>query len=101
MQLALYPSCPNQATGIAVATSNNPGGALTCEWSSNGAVFSRAGCTQTGIPPGISLSVTMTTLNGCTGQAFGTIGARPAITAADVSVMVSSSAGPGIYELTD
>ena len=80
VQLALYPSCPNQATGIAVATSNNTGGTLTCEWSSNGAVFSRAGCTQTGIPPGISLSVTMTTLNGCTGQAFGTIGARPPIT---------------------
>jgi hypothetical protein len=79
VQLAVYPSCPNQATGRAVATSNNTGGTLTCEWSSNGAVFSSASCTQTGLLPGISLSVTMTTLNGCFGQAFGYIGVRPAI----------------------
>ena len=79
VQLQTFASCPAQATGRAIATSNNTNGTITCEWSSNGAVFSRASCTQTGLPPGVQLAVTMTTLNGCTGQAFGTIGVRPGI----------------------
>jgi hypothetical protein len=97
VQLATFASCPAQATGVAIATSNNTGGTLTCTWSSNGAVFSQSSCTQTGLLPGIDLFVVMTTLNGCTGQAFGQIGVRPAIVITQIfRSAIGSFGGPCI-----
>jgi len=78
VQLALYASCPYQATGIAVATSNNTNGTLRCSWTSNGTAFSSGGsCTLTNIPANSQIAVTMETLNGCLGYAAGAVGRRP------------------------
>lgn len=79
VNIAVNDSCPFQPTGTVVATSNNNiSGSVTCAWESSGSTFGAAGsCTQSQIPGGVEVTVTLTNLIGCTGQAVASVGARP------------------------